>query len=109
MLQFSIHTMKYLFSLCDCFLLFLNHPKHNLMRCTLPFVLFCIVSLAVYAQPQASGTCTLTMDIKGLGNHRAIISYSPDTVEAHFHRDTVRASHGHLVYTTRLSKPEYAY
>ena len=73
------------------------------MKIFLPVFLAMLLSLGSVSQ--TSGTCTLTGDIKGLGNHRVFISYCYDTAVRSLHRDSVRAHHGHFVYQAHLDGP----
>ena len=70
---------------------------------------FCTLFIALISRAQTNGTCTLTGDIKGLGNHRVFISYCYDTAARSLHRDSVRAHHGHFVYQAHLEAPVLAY
>ena len=69
---------------------------------------FCTLFIALISHAQTTGTCTLTGDIKGLGNHLVFIDYSTDTTKKSAHHDSLQAHHGHFVYQTHLDEPVYA-
>jgi peroxiredoxin len=80
--------------------------KNNCMKISIP--VFFVLLMALGTRAQTSGTCTLTGDIRGLGNHRVFINYSADTAKVSMHRDSVRAHHGHFVFHFQLDAPVHA-
>ncbi len=60
-------------------------------------------SFCVRAQ-QTDSICTLTGDIKGLGESRLVFNFAEDT-DREMHNDTIRASNGHFVYRVHLTHP----
>jgi len=74
------------------------------MRCLLTIVFFIALISGVAAHPlRSDSTLTLTGDIRGLGHHRIIFYYYP--TDSTYHGDTIRAHHGHFVFTTHLTEP----
>lgn len=76
------------------------------MKICLP--LFFALLITFDSPAQTAGTCTLTGDIKGLGNHRVFISYSADTAAQSMHHDWVRAQQGHFVLQPKIDGPVQA-